>query len=82
MVDGENQLVVATAVTENASVHVQLISMTDGVAVVCDETLQQVLNDLGYGDEQDLPKLEKRGTDGYLALTSEGKALANVHSHE
>ena len=76
-VDGDCQLVVATAVTDNASDQGQLIPMVDAAAETCGETPGQVLADAGYGNEQDLRELEKRDIDGYVALAREGKAAAD-----
>ena len=81
-VEGENQLVVGTGVTNNASDQGQLIPMVDGAAEVCGETPGQVLADAGYGNEQDLRELEKRDVDGYVALAREGKAPATVDPEE
>ena len=74
---GLNQLVVATAVTDNASDQGQLIPMVDAAAETCGETPGQVLADAGYGNERDLRELEKRDIDGYVALAREGKAAAD-----
>ena len=82
VVEGENQLVVDAGVTNNASDQGQLIPMIDGAAEVCGETPGQVLADAGYGNEQDLRELEKRGVDGYVALGREGKAPARVDPRE
>ena len=77
-VEGENQLVVGAGVTNNASDQGQLIPMIDGAEAVCGGTPGQVLADAGYGNEQDLRELEKRGVDGYVALGREGKAPARI----
>ena len=76
-VEGDCQLVVATAVTDNASDQGQLIPMVDAAAETCGETPGQVLADAGYGNERDLRELEKRDIDGYVALAREGKAAAD-----
>ena len=81
-VEGENQLVVGTEVTDNASDQGQLIPMVDRAAAVCGETPEQVLADAGYGNEHDLGELEKRGIDGYVALAREGKVPAKVDPEE
>ena len=81
-VDGENQLVVETGVTNNASDQGQLLPMIDGAAAVCGEAHGQVLADAGYGNEQDLRELEERGVDGYVALAREGKMPARVDPEE
>ncbi len=76
VVDGENQLVVATTVTDNASDQGQLIPMVDAVADAYREMPQQVLADANYCNERDLQELEERGVDGYVSLAREGKAGA------
>ena len=78
VVEGENQLVVGTGVTNNASDQGRLIPMIDEAAAVCGETPEEVLADAGYGNEQDLGELERRGVDGYVALSREGKAPAKI----
>ena len=50
-VEGENQLVMGTAVTDNASDQGQLVPMVDAVAETCGETPAQVLADAGYCNE-------------------------------
>ena len=60
-VEGENQLVVGTEVTDNASDQGQLIPMVDRAAAVCGETPEQVLADAGYSNERDLGELEDAG---------------------
>ena len=47
-VEGENQLVVAAAVTDNASDQGQLVPMVDAVAQTCGETPEQVLAVTGH----------------------------------
>ena len=73
VVDGESQLVVGTAVTDNASDQGQLVERVDEVSGRCGETPGQVLADAGYCNEEDLAALEARGIDGYVALGREGK---------
>ncbi len=78
VVEGENQFVVGTGVTNNASDQGQLIPMIKAAAAVCGETPEQVLADAGYGNEQDLRELEQRDVDAYVALAREGKVPAKV----
>ncbi len=78
VVEGENQLVVGTGVTNNASDQGRLIPMIDEAAAVCGETPEEVLADAGYGNEQNLRELERRGVDGYVALSREGKDPAKI----
>ena len=82
VVEGENQLVVAVGVTNNASDQGQLIPMIDEAAAVCGETPEQVLADAGYGNEQDLRELEQRDVDAYVPLAREGKVPARVDPEE
>ena len=74
VVEGENQLVVATTVTDNASDQGQLIPMVDAVADTCGEMPRQVLADASYCNERDLKRLEARDIDGMVSLAREGKA--------
>ena len=74
VVDGENQLVVATTVTDNASDQGQLVPMVDAVADAYSEMPQQVLADANYCNERDLKGLEARDIDGYVSLAREGTA--------
>ena len=82
VVEGENQLVVGAAVTDNASDQGQLVPMVDAVAQEYGETPAQVLADTGYCNEQDLLELEEQGIDGYVALAREGKAAPTVDKEE
>ena len=82
VVEGENQFVVGTGVTNNASDQGQLIPMINEAAAVCGETPEQVLADAGYGNEQDLRELEQRDIDAYVALAREGKVPAKVDPEE
>ena len=81
-VEGENQLVVGTGVTNNASDQGQLVPMIDGVAAVCGDAPDQVLADAGYGNEQDLRELERRSVDAHVALGREGRVPARVDPEE
>ena len=74
MVEGKNQLVVAAAVTDNASNQGQLIPMVDAVADAYSQMPQQVLADANYCNERDLKRLESHDIDGYVSPAREGKA--------
>jgi transposase len=74
VVDGESQLVLGAAVTDNASDQGQLAERVDEVSGRCGETPGEVLADSGYCNEEDLAALEARGIDGYVALGREGGA--------
>ena len=78
VVEGDNQLVVAVEVTDNASDQGQLVAMVDAAQEVCGEAPAQVLADAGYGNEQDLRELERREIDAYVALSREGKTPAKA----
>ena len=78
VVEGENQLVVGTEVTDNASDQGQLIPMVDVAVEVCDTAPEQVLADANYCNERDLGELEARDIDGYVAVGREGKAAVKV----
>ena len=82
VVEGENQFVIGTGVTNNASDQGQLIPMINEAAAVCGETPEQVLADAGYGNEQDLRELEQRDVDAYVALAREGNVPARVDPDE
>ncbi len=72
-VDAGQQLVVATAVTANASDQGALPELLDAVAETLDAQVETVLADAGYCNERDLTDLEARGIDGYVAPGREGK---------
>ena len=78
VVDGDNQLVVGTEVTDNASDQGQLIPMVDVAAEVRGNAPAQVLADANYCNERDLEELEARDIDGYVAVGREGKAAVKV----
>ena len=73
-VDGEHQLVVATAVTANASDQGGVPALLDALAETVGEQPETVLADAGYSNERDLADLETRGIDGYVSLGREGQA--------
>jgi hypothetical protein len=81
-VEGENQLVVGTGVTNNASDHGQLVPMVDRAAAVCGETPEQVLAEAGYCNEPNLQALKERDIDGYVPLAREGKSAADPDPNE
>ena len=75
-VDGAHQLVVATAVTANASDQGGVPALLDEVAETVGEQPETVLADAGYNNERDLADLETRGIDGYVSLGREGQAVS------
>ena len=67
-VEGANQLVVATEVTESASDQGHLVKLLDAVEESQGERPASVLADTGYCNERDLAELEGRGVEGLVAL--------------
>ena len=82
-VDAEQQLVVATDVTANASDQGGLPGLLDEVRERFDVQPATVLADAGYCNERDLTELETRGVDGYVATGRENKQVAdrNLKQH-
>ena len=72
-VEGDHQLIVSTAVTDNASDQGQMIAQLDAVKATYEAQPETILADADYGNERDLAELEARGIDGYVALGREGK---------
>ncbi len=66
-VDGESQLVVGTAVTNNASDQGQLFEVVDSVRDLVGEGPRNVLADAGFNNEADLTSLEERWIGGTIA---------------
>ncbi len=78
-VDGEQQIIVATEVTAQASDQGQMMELLEEVEESFQEIPKQVLADAGYCNEADLQALEARGVDGYVALGREGKRAVDVN---
>ena len=78
-VDGEQQIIVATEVTAQASDQGQMMGLLEEVEESLEERPKQVLADAGYCNEADLQALEARGVDGYVALGREGKQAVEVN---
>ena len=74
VVDGEQQLIVATQVDANASDPGHLVTMLDEVNDTFEGQPEVVLADAGYCNEADLVALEQRGIDAHVVLGREGKA--------
>ena len=72
-VDGEHQLIVATELTSNASGQGAMVGLLDEVEDRFDEQPETVLADAGYCNERDLPELETRGIDGYVAPRADSR---------
>ncbi len=77
-VEGENQLIVATEVSSNASDQGRLVPLVDEVEATHGERPETVLADAGYCNEDDLEALEARGVDAYVALGREGRRAVAV----
>ena len=77
-VEGEHQLIVATAVSSNASDQGHLVTLLDEVEATHGERPATVLADAGYCNERDLAELEERGVDGHVALGREGRRTVAV----
>ena len=78
VVDGENQVIVATHVGPEATDQGRLLPLLDEVDETFGSTPEVVLADAGYCNEADLVELEERGIDGHVALGREGKDRAAV----
>ena len=72
-VEGDNQLIVATEVSSNASDQGRMVPLLDDVEATHGERPATVLADAGYCNEADLVTLEERGVDGHVALGREGR---------
>ena len=60
-VDGEQQIIVATQVSAQASDQGQMMGLLEEVEETFEETPRRVLADAGYCNEADLQALEARG---------------------
>ena len=74
VVDGDNQVVVATTVTDSASDQGQLIPMVDAVRDAFGETPEQV-GGRGLLQRTEPQALKERDIDGYVSLAREGTAV-------
>ena len=70
-VDGDSQLIVTAAVSNQASDQGQLARLLDAVRAHYSPTPTTVLADAGYRNERDLQELETRRIEGYVALGRE-----------
>ena len=78
VVNGKNQMIVATAVDRNATDQGQLLPMLDAAAATAGRMPGEVLADAGYCNETDLVELETRNVRGHVALGREGRKHASV----
>jgi transposase len=72
--DGDSRLVVAAAVSSNASDAGQLVPMVEAAMENTDRPVNVVLADAGYGKEAELVKLQEAEIDAYVAIGREGQA--------
>ena len=72
-VEGENQLIVATEVSSNASDQGRLVPLVDEVEATHGERPETVLADAGYCNEDDLEALSRRNRSAGNAFASGGK---------
>ena len=80
-VEGENQIIVATQVTADATDQGRLMPVVEEVKANCGALPQTLLTDAGYANEKDLERLEDQGIEGYIALGRE-KRLASIEAHD
>ena len=78
VVDGQNQMIVATAVDRSAMDQGQLLPMLDVAVATAGRMPEEVLADAGYCNEADLVELEARNIRGHVALSREGRKHASV----
>ena len=67
VVDGEAQIIVAEAVTQEGTDKQQLVPMTDAIEANLGRKPAQLSADNGYCSDANLEALEARGIDGYVA---------------
>jgi len=77
-VDGTEQIIVATLVTNTAADSGQLIPVIDRIQETVGILPKRVLADAGYRSEENLEKLRELEIDGYVALGREGKTAKNI----
>ena len=80
-VEGENQIIVATQVTADATDQGRLMPVVEEVKANCGALPQTLLADAGYANEKDLERLEDQGIEGYIALGRE-KRLTLIEAHD
>ena len=78
VVAGENQLIVAVAVSSNASDQGRLTPLVEAVESTHGRRPETVLADAGYCNEAELDKLETLGVDACVALGREGRRAVEV----
>lgn len=81
-VEGKNQLIVAVAVSDNASDQGRLTPLAREVESTHGRRPETVLADAGYCNEADLAELKALGVDGYVALGREGRRQVAVDAEK
>ena len=81
-VEGENQLIVAVAVSSNASDQGRLTPLVEAVESTHGRCPETVLADAGYCNEAELDKLETLGVDACVALGREGRRAVEVDAEK
>jgi len=77
-VDDEFQLIVANALTNNASDNGELMGLVAGIEQTLGEVPQAVLADAGYRSESCLEQLGRRQIDAYVSLGREGENFGTI----
>lgn len=72
-VDGNSQLILANALTNNAADNGELLAMVEAVKTNLGQLPERALADSGYRSEQAFGELEEIGVEGLVALGREGK---------
>lgn len=77
-VDDAFQLIVANALTANASDNGELLRLLEGIETTLQGKPERLLADAGYRKEADLQELETRRIDAYVSLGKEGKEIGKI----
>lgn len=77
-VDGDFQLIVANALTANASDQGVMLGLLDEVGTTLEASPESLLADAGYRKEADLQVLESRKIDAYVSIGREGKQAGEI----
>ena len=79
-VDGDHQIIVGAAVTQNAADTASLLPMVELVEQNCRATPEQLLADAGYKSEASFVELERKQIDAHIALGRERKNAATTQT--
>lgn len=77
-VDGDFKLIVANALTANASDQGGMLGLLDQVATTLEALPESLLADAGYRKEDDLKAFESRKIDAYVSIGREGKQAGEI----